>query len=1054
MFVFHAVADDHGKLYLWAEDSTLPQTPSTGLNLPPNPTDILEHPFALDKVTLNDVLSQTIDKNASIDLTTLTVHLPTNGSGPQPSPLLGVEDVSSATATLAPWVLPAVEIDPKDAPSILSKYAQSVSNSEETVEYWGTTVKAGETVEYWNTVCSLAQTYLNTGRIAPHLENKNGSVAGVWRAFPSTSEDFNQIQRLIEAMPPFARVPVEVGSNSDPVDQNQNELIGRSAKEVVTRTLDRIIDALSKERLSAAETEATIEGIDTIHRQWIDSLRERGRPIDAGSEEVIRLREQLDAWTRPPVTADDQDARLCFQLKEPEIDADIVESESEVEPTVPDGWTLEFLLQSEEDPSLVVEANTVWESDPSKSKSLTRHLDRPTEILTNELERASSLYPQLTGEADRSRPTSIELSNSEAAEFLQDHAEVLQQAGFGVILPSWWGEPTQRLGTRLVVSDLDDEFETTGTGLGIEQLCEFDWEVVLGDETLSKDELEELSTLKRSLVNFQGKWVSLQDGDVESAMDLLDRDEEITLEEALQADTDIEDEEHSLPVVEKKLKGTFRKLFEEDYEEWVNDTDTPPGFDGELRPYQKTGLGWISYLEDRGFGGCLADDMGLGKTIQVLARLLQERSHDSLVGPTLVVCPKSVVYNWESEANNFAPKLMVHIHHGQNRKSGDELTRAVEHHDLIITTYGTARNDIDQLQEIQFHRIVLDEAQKIKNTTAGRTRAIRSLSAYHRLALTGTPIENRLSELWSIMEFCNPGLLGSESQFRNAFARPIEERGNVQKAKQLRQLIQPCILRREKTDESIIDDLPEKFEKKEYCTLTEEQATLYKAVTDEIFAQIEASRDIEQRGRILKLIGNLKSICNHPRQYLNDDQQISARSGKLAALDDLVQKITLNDEKGLIFTQYTQMAELLLEHLREQGHDVFYLYGDTSKENRDEMISEFENVDGSCFFLLSLHAGGTGINLTHATHVIHYDRWWNPAVEKQATDRAYRIGQEDNVRVYKLICKGTIEESIDEIIESKRDLADQILADSDDWITELSDEELRDLVKLSTDSLA
>jgi non-specific serine/threonine protein kinase len=445
--------------------------------------------------------------------------------------------------------------------------------------------------------------------------------------------------------------------------------------------------------------------------------------------------------------------------------------------------------------------------------------------------------------------------------------------------------------------------------------------------------------------------------------------------------------------------------------------------------------------------------MGLGKTIQVLARLVQERSIDPLVGPTLVVCPLSVVYNWKSEANEFTPKLTVHIHHGQDRMSGDDLTSAIQHHDVTITTYGTARSDIEQLRDIQFHRIVLDEAQKIKNTSAGRTQAIRSLSAHHRLALTGTPVENRLSELWSIMEFCNPGLLGSERQFRNAFSRPIEERGDIEKMEQLRQLIRPFVLRREKTDDSIIEDLPEKSEKKEYCGLTEEQATLYKAVADEIFEQIEQSQDIERRGRILKLMGNLKSICNHPRQYVNDDQRIRGRSGKLVVLDDLVRKIADNDEKGLIFTQYTQMAELLLEHLRGQGHRVFYLYGDTAKEEREEMIGEFENAEGSCFFLLSLHAGGTGINLTPANYVIHYDRWWNPAVEKQATDRAYRIGQDNNVQVYKLICRGTIEESIDQIIESKRDLAEQVLADSDEWMTELSDQELRSLVSLSADSL-
>ncbi|WP_233255191.1 DEAD/DEAH box helicase [Halopenitus persicus] len=1053
MFILHAVTDDCGKIYLWAEDSTLPPLRPKEQNSAVDPKGGEKHPFAVDKQTLNDLLSYAGYGNANTELTTLTVYLPSGRANPQPSPSIREEDGQETTTSLTPWLIPAVEVDMRDAPSILSYLSQSSSTDEETSSYGENPIKSGQTVNYWSAVCSVAESYVEAGRVAPHLAEKDGSVTGVWRAFPSREADIDRLMELMEAMPPLARTSVEVGSNPTLDRGSPNDSIGRSSRDVLTRALDQMVNALSKEHLSATETDLTTDDLEAIHQQWIRTLQKNGEPIDAAPEAIDELREQLDEWTRPPVTGDEQEVRLCFQLKEPAVDTGAVVSETKTEPIVPDGWTLELLLQSENDPSLVVEANELWGSDRSTEKILARHLDQPTEILKNELERASALYPRLKEALDQSNPTAIELSNSDADEFLQEYAEVLRQAGFGVILPSWWGDPPQRLGARLVVSDAADEFETTGSGLGIEQLCEFDWEIVLGENSLSKEELEELSTLKQSLVHFQGKWVSVQDDDAKSARDLLHREEERTLEEALQADTEISDDGVSLPVVEKRLEGTFKKLFEQDFEIWVEEIDTPSGFDGELRSYQKTGLGWISYLEDHGFGGCLADDMGLGKTIQILARLVQERSVDPLVGTTLVVCPLSVVYNWKSEANEFTPELTVHIHHGQGRMSGDDLANAIEHHDVIITTYGTARSDIEQLRDIQFHRIVLDEAQKIKNTSAGRTQAIRSLSGHHRLALTGTPVENRLSELWSIMEFCNPGLLGSERQFRNAFSRPIEERGDIEKTEQLRQLIRPFVLRREKTDDSIIDDLPEKSEKKEYCRLTEEQATLYKAVADEIFGQIEQSRDIERRGQILKLIGNLKSICNHPRQYLNDDQRISGRSGKLDVLDDIVQKIAANGEKGLIFTQYTQMAELLLEHLRGQGYRVFYLYGETAKEEREEMIDEFENAEGSCFFLLSLHAGGTGINLTPANYVIHYDRWWNPAVEKQATDRAYRIGQDNNVQVYKLICRGTIEESIDQIIESKRDLAEQVLVDSDEWMTELSDEELRNLVSLSVDSL-
>ncbi|RJX42920.1 ATP-dependent helicase [Halonotius aquaticus] len=1044
MLVLHTVTDECGRIYLWAEDSTLPRSRQ---NQHPTADRIgaNKHPFTVDNVTLSDILSEIEYELSNTELRTLTIYLPTSQTSPQPSPSIQQEDTEENNSmSLAPWLISAVEINSIDAPLILTHL------SKETNSYWGTNIEPGQTVHYWKSVCSVAESFVDSGQVAPHLAEKGGSITGTWRAFPSEADDIDQIVELIEAMPPLARTSVEIGSGQH---RPHKYPITRSSKEVLTRTLDRLVNTLVKERLSTTEADLASHELDPVNQQWIATLVEKGTSIEADSESIAKLREQLDEWSRPSMTENEQSVRLCFQLKEPDLDTGSVMSDPEQEPIVPDGWTIELLLQSENDPSLVVETSDLWQSDRSTSKILARHLNQPSQILQNELERASKLYPRLKDELDQSKPTEIKLSNSEATEFLQKYADNLRQAGFGLILPDWWGEPPKQLGARLVVGDTDDEFETTGSGLGIEQLCGLDWEIVVGDDTLSEDELQELSSFKRSLVHFQGKWVPVQDDEVKSAMDLLDREQERTLEEALQADTEINEDKVSLPVVEKRLEGSFKKLFEQDYETWVEKIDTPSEFDGELRSYQKTGLGWISYLENNGFGGCLADDMGLGKTIQVLARLVQERSADPMVGPTLVVCPLSVVYNWKSEANKFTPDLTVHIHHGQGRMSGDDLTSAIEHHNIIITTYGTARSDIDQLQDVQFHRIVLDEAQKIKNTSAGRTRAIRSLSAHHRLALTGTPIENRLSELWSIMEFCNPGLLGSEKQFRNAFSKPIEERGDIEKMNQLRQLIRPFVLRREKTDESIIDDLPEKSEKKEYCGLTEEQATLYKAVADEIFDQIEQARDIERRGKILKLIGNLKSICNHPRQYLNDDQRIRDRSGKLTVLDDLVKKISDYDEKGLIFTQYTQMAELLLEHLRAQGYRVFYLYGDTPKEEREEMIDEFEDANGSCFFLLSLHAGGTGINLTPANYVIHYDRWWNPAVEKQATDRAYRIGQNNNVQVYKLICRGTIEESIDQIIESKRDLAEQVLADSDEWVTELSDEELRELVSLSADSI-
>jgi non-specific serine/threonine protein kinase len=396
------------------------------------------------------------------------------------------------------------------------------------------------------------------------------------------------------------------------------------------------------------------------------------------------------------------------------------------------------------------------------------------------------------------------------------------------------------------------------------------------------------------------------------------------------------------------------------------------------------------------------------------------------------------------------PALDVYVHHGTDRRTGDQLRDAIHTHDLIVTTYGVVRNDIDELQEIQFHRTVLDEAQKIKNTDAKRTQAIRALSTRHRFALTGTPVQNRLSELWSIMDFCNPELLGSQTAFRETFARPIERYGDDEQIDQLRQLVQPFILRRSKTDDTVIDDLPDKIERKEYCNLTEEQATLYKAATDQLFGEVEEASEMERQGKVLQLINALKAICNHPRQYHEDGSDLAGRSGKLSRLEGLATEIIASGERALIFTQYTSMAELIQQYLQTKlGERVLYLHGGTPQQQRDEMVEHFQSPDGPAFFLLSLRAGGTGLTLTAANHVIHYDRWWNPAVEDQATDRTYRIGQTDDVQVHKLICEGTVEEAIDQTIEQKRQLAEQVLAEGDEWLTELSDEELRDLVTLS-----
>ena len=1047
MLVVHLTPTDDGQLCLWAEDSTFPPQHQPKPGRPPNVPKPRAHPFAASTETLRDTvadLAVSVDAT-SIAQTSLTLLLPSGRFGPEPSPdLLRDEEMDAPVDRISPWTVPALALDA----SVLDDMLAAIVDS-------GPGVAQGDTVRYWQTVTTVAGEFVRGGRVLPQLDQRDDHAVAVWRALPSTSEDFSRLRTLREAMPPLARSYVTDGVvDSAEEGGDWGEADVQSARAVLIETLDSYVDAIVRERLSGVEPPTP--DADAVHREWLTALTRPDGTLDAGSSDVAQLNDQLNEWTHSVETGDEQSVRLCFRLYAPEPDTDTASETDDIAAVSPDGWELELLLQAADDPSLLVDASTVWESADATQDVLERHIEHPQETLLEELGRATSLYPGLEMALDEATPTTLELSTNEANEFLREYAEVLEQAGFGVILPAWWNEPERQLGTRLTAEhDGSTAPDSSVGGIGVEQLCDVHWDVVLGEERLSEEELEELAALKMPLVRVRGQWVSLQDGAVENALDIYDRtDDDVTVAEALQAETGLAESQPELPVVDSQFSGTLSDLFDADLEAWVTEAETPAGFDGQLRPYQNRGLGWISYLEQLGFGGVLADDMGLGKTIQVLARLVAERTDGQSPGP-MVVCPLSVVGNWKHETHDFAPTLDVYVHHGTDRQSGDALAAALDTHDVIVTTYGVVRNDIESLQDTTFHRVVLDEAQKIKNTDAKRTQAIRTLSARHRLALTGTPVENRLSELWSIMEFCNPGLLGSQTAFREAFARPIERYGDEDKTEQLRRLIRPFILRRTKTDETIMTDLPEKIESREYCSLTEEQATLYKAATDELLGEVEQASNMERRGKVLQLINALKAICNHPRQYHEDGSELPGRSGKLARLRDLAAEIGASDDRGLIFTKYTSMAELIRHYLQQElGQRVLYLHGGTPQERRDEMVEQFQSPDGPAFFLLSLRAGGTGLTLTAANHVIHYDRWWNPAVEDQATDRTYRIGQTDDVQVHKLICEGTVEEAIDQTIEQKRDLADSVLAEGEEWLTELSDAELRDMVTLSEETLA
>jgi SNF2 family DNA or RNA helicase len=434
--------------------------------------------------------------------------------------------------------------------------------------------------------------------------------------------------------------------------------------------------------------------------------------------------------------------------------------------------------------------------------------------------------------------------------------------------------------------------------------------------------------------------------------------------------------------------------------------------------------------------------------------MIQREWERGIKRPVLLICPTSVVNNWQREASRFTPKLPVLIHHGANRRRGAAFVKQAQEHAMVISSYGLLQRDIKSLQKVPWVGVVLDEAQNIKNPETKRARAARAIEVDYRIALTGTPVENNVGDLWSIMEFLNPGILGTQTDFKRNFFIPSQAQRDQSATKRLKRVTGPFILRRLKTDKSIISDLPEKMEMKVFCTLTEEQASLYAAVLKEVEESLSSVEGIQRKGVILATLSKLKQVCNHPTQFLGDNSRLSHRSGKLDRLTEMLEEIIAVGDRALVFTQFAEMGKLLKRHLQEMfGCEVPFLYGSVSKRNRDNMVDRFQDQDGPPIFLLSLKAGGTGLNLTGANHVFHFDRWWNPAVENQATDRAFRIGQTKNVQVHKFICAGTLEEKIDEMIERKKEIADTVVGTGEGWLTKLSNTEIKEIFALRKEAV-
>ncbi|HEY9816013.1 MAG TPA: DEAD/DEAH box helicase, partial [Candidatus Obscuribacterales bacterium] len=555
------------------------------------------------------------------------------------------------------------------------------------------------------------------------------------------------------------------------------------------------------------------------------------------------------------------------------------------------------------------------------------------------------------------------------------------------------------------------------------------------------------------------EWVELRSPDIRAAQAFFESRKDqrsLSLEDVLRIKTGDTQMIDKLPVVNFETSGALEKLLTTltTGNQSIEPLPTPASFQGTLRPYQQRGASWLDFLEQWGLGACLADDMGLGKTIQLIALLLHLKEQGALTAPTLLVCPTSVLGNWEREVKRFAPSLKVLVQHGEKRSQRAEFATAAAAVDLVMTSYPLVYRDLKTLKQVSWRGIVLDEAQNIKNPQAKQSQALRELETQFRIALTGTPVENRLLELWSIMDFLNPGYLGPRNFFQRRFVIPIERYGDTASLKTLRSLVQPFILRRLKTDRTIIQDLPDKQENNVFCGLAPDQAALYQQLVDSALAEIESAEGIQRHGMILALLTKLKQVCNHPQLLGSKSKKVpllsAQQSGKLQRLQAMLDELMDEGDRALIFTQFAEWGKLLKTYLEHQfQQEVLFLYGNTSKKQREVMVDRFQHdPQAPRLFILSLKAGGVGLNLTRANHVFHFDRWWNPAVENQATDRVFRIGQTRNVQVHKFVCTGTLEERIHEIIESKKALSEQLVGTGENWLTDFDTAQLRNLLLL------
>lgn len=997
-----------GKFYLWVETDT-PSDLRARSHHPNQLTSTKLAAFLCEEFGLKSISRQHVKGG----LVNMPRYFPTSNQCPLPSPERDVEGVlQSDPVTLASWHINCY---------ILPLPFENLNHIHFLAKHQPDRVKLGSDFLFWYHVSHALKSVVQKDQYIPSFlkQVKSQTIYKNWEIISASYQHF--LKRSVQQMPLVISQGFEPESLIEHFSQVMlNELLESSVQSLPQTIKQKLRGTLLENSLNPTPKLGNSAQYQTQFEHW---FRWKKRIVGRHNKHGFQL---------------------CLQLHEATVED-------------PEKWQLEFLVTSKKDPSFHQRLCDYWRLPETEKKSVAHLFGEQFEhhLLTS-LGSAARIYPELWKGMQTHQPESLMLTLDQAFDFLKEMAWVLENADIKVIVPAWW-TPQGRRRAKIRMKNASSSSVSNSASargfLSLDRLIEYDYQLSLGDAIVSPEEWQHLIESKSSLVQFRGQWVELDKDKMAEMIAFLEHQENTPF---------------SIPDLIKKL-AEQQDVFELDQEapfaqilaQLSNDTqlelmDTPKALHAELRDYQKRGLSWLHYLEKLNLNGCLADDMGLGKTIQVIALLTHQRTVLESTQPTLLIVPTSVIGNWQKEVEKFAPHLKTFIHHGSKRSKITEFSEKISDIDIVITSYTLARKDVKLLKSVTWHRIVLDEAQHIKNPKAAQTKAVLSIQAKHRLALTGTPVENRLMDLWSIFQFLNPSYLGKQAQFKKRYELPIQRDNDAQAASVLKQLVAPFILRRLKSDKSIIKDLPDKVENKQYCNLSKEQASLYEAVVKDVETTLEQTQGIERKGLMLSTLMKLKQICNHPSQFLQDGSAFTPeRSHKLERVMDMIDEALEEGDSLLVFTQFTEIGTQLDQYIRRMKHyPCYYLHGGISRSRREAMITCFQSPNSPpSVFILSLKAGGVGITLTKANRVFHFDRWWNPAVEDQATDRAFRIGQTKNVFVHKMVTLGTLEERIDQMIEDKKQIADNVVGSDESWLAQLDNQTFKELIQLNRDTV-